>query len=296
MKRKYAAIVLSMAMVFSPVSAFAADNTADAEAVTEADAANDEGTTEVSEYIIGQVTKVSDTSIEVKTGEVLKEAKEEKTEEAKDGEKAEEKAEDVSVQLKEDTQSYDITEDTPLYLATGHNKLEVLEAGKEADDAAADANSDEADKEAADSEKKSDDADTTEADTEEGSDDTETADTDKEGEAVKESETTEAEVEKNAEEKDNVYNMVVGTDAKISTVKVSDVKEGDMIILELDQDGNVVSATVLETDDTEAAEENDGEASDSSDAADSEKKEDTVAEEDTENADGGSADTEEAAN
>ena len=129
MKRKYAAIVLSMAMVFSPVSAFAADNTADAEAVTEADAADDEGTTEVSEYIIGQVTKVSDTSIEVKTGEVLKEAKEEKTEEAKDGEKAEEKAEDVSVQLKEDTQSYDITEDTPLYLATGHNKLEVLEAG-----------------------------------------------------------------------------------------------------------------------------------------------------------------------
>ena len=33
MKRKYAAIVLSMAMVFSPVSAFAADNTADAEAL-----------------------------------------------------------------------------------------------------------------------------------------------------------------------------------------------------------------------------------------------------------------------
>ena len=69
MKRKYAAIVLSMAMVLSPVSAFAADTTADTATTTEADAtAEDEGTTEVSEYIIGQVTKVSDSSIEVKTG------------------------------------------------------------------------------------------------------------------------------------------------------------------------------------------------------------------------------------
>ena len=81
MKRKYAAIVLSMAMVLSPVGVLAADNTAEAtETETEAAAADDEEETEVSEYIIGQVTKVSDTSIEVKTGEVLKEASEDKTE------------------------------------------------------------------------------------------------------------------------------------------------------------------------------------------------------------------------
>ena len=83
MKRKYAAIVLSMAMVLSPVGVLAADNTAEA-TETEAAAADDEEETEVSEYIIGQVTKVSDTSIEVKTGEVLKEASEDKTEENKD--------------------------------------------------------------------------------------------------------------------------------------------------------------------------------------------------------------------
>ena len=137
MKRKYAAIVLSMAMVLSPVGVLAADNTAEA-TETEAAAADDEEETEVSEYIIGQVTKVSDTSIEVKTGEVLKEASEDKTEENKDGEKeAEEKSESMSLQLKDETQSYDISEDTPLYSATGHNKLEVLEAAKEADDAAA---------------------------------------------------------------------------------------------------------------------------------------------------------------
>jgi len=140
MKRKYAAIVLSMAMVLSPMSVFAADNTTDATETTETAAADDEDETEVSEYIIGQVTKVSDTSIEVKTGEVLKEASEQKTEENKDGEKeSEEKSESMSLQLKDnDSQSYDITEDTPLYSATGHNKLEVLEAGKEADDAASD--------------------------------------------------------------------------------------------------------------------------------------------------------------
>ena len=67
--------------------------------------------------------------------------------------------------------------------------------------------------------KKIDDADTTEADTEEGSDDTETADTDKEGEAVKESETTEAEVEKMQRRKTMSIIWKLAPDAKISTVK-----------------------------------------------------------------------------
>ena len=296
MKRKYAAIVLSMAMVLSPVSAFAADTTADTATTTEADAtAEDEGTTEVSEYIIGQVTKVSDSSIEVKTGEVLKEESDEKTEktdaqgdddtasadateaaddtestadtesadateaaddtestadtestdatadvEAGDTEVKEE-SESVSLQLADETQTYDIAEDTPLYSATGYNKLEVLAAGKEADDAAAEGEekADEADTESTD-ETKADEADT------ESTDDTKADDA-------------------TADDTDapDVYEMVVGQDAVISTIKLSDIKEGDIVILKLDQDGKVESATVLAEAKAEAKDEAKADADDS---------------------------------
>lgn len=283
MKRKYAAIVLSMAMVLSPVGVFAADNTAEATETTETVAADDEEETEVSEYIIGQVTKVSDTSIEVKTGEILKEASEDKTEENKDGEKeAEENSESMSLQLKDETQSYDISEDTPLYSATGHNKLEVLEAAKEADDAAA---ADESTDDANATDEKTDDAEATDG----AADDAEAADektddaeaTDENADDAAADETTEATDAAAAENEkaDDVYAMVVGEDAKISTIKAADIKEGDVIILKLDKDGKVESATVLNEESKDAEEDqndSEAEASDAGDASSTESKDSTA--------------------
>lgn len=283
MKRKYAAIVLSMAMVLSPVGVFAADNTAEATETTETVAADDEEETEVSEYIIGQVTKVSDTSIEVKTGEILKEASEDKTEENKDGEKeAEENSESMSLQLKDETQSYDISEDTPLYSATGHNKLEVLEAAKEADDAAA---ADESTDDANATDEKTDDAEATDG----AADDAEAADektddaeaTDENADDAAADETTEATDAAAAENEkaDDVYAMVVGEDAQISTIKAADIKEGDVIILKLDKDGKVESATVLNEESKDAEEDqndSEAEASDAGDASSTESKDSTA--------------------
>ena len=93
--------------------------------------------------------------------------------------------------------------------------------------------------------------------------------------------------------------MVVGEDAQISTIKAADIKEGDVIILKLDKDGKVESATVLAEDSKDAEEgqtDSEAEASDAGDASDTESKDSTAEETTDSTSDDTAAESEDSAN
>ena len=249
MKRKYAVMTIALIMALNPVSIYASgDSTADTDAVFDdvSDSEEDSGTDEnesFNTYVIGQVTDITDTTLEIKVGcltdttEDISEYTDMSGAEAADEDTADEDTADedtagetdsgedtvyiasdqisgnsgMTLQLQDTTTVYDIPSGLTVYAVTKPEYLEVI----------------------------------TSEDSMEAAEDTE-AENAAGGDAEDNAEES-ADIPENSSDSSGIYSKIVDENAYLYDMEISDVNIDDLVILELDDTDSPVSITLLLT-------------------------------------------------